>query len=413
MDTFKDKSGDEIVAGSAVIAHMTPKSGKMVFSRKFRREAVGEDMVRFESLFRALAALPILPNLAATLDNDLIRRSIFGTAAIEGNPLSEREVGELLAESRAEAAARGPNAPDAISPPPEGARKRAEREILNLGRAYERYVTPRPQSPGQPLLVSEELIREMNRVITAGLETEHHAPGQYRNTRVEVGDGAHGGKYVPPKALVDIQQLMPAFVDWINSEAVLREGHLVRAALAHYHLGLIHPFGDGNGRTARLLEAALLIQGGYRYIPVIMSNHYYRTIDDYYVAFRQAEKSPDHDITPFLAFFTDMLTASVQDVQESIHDYIRVFALRDFYHFSLKARDITRRQFDLLHLLLPTMDRPFSLKALRSEPLFRPLYREVSEKTARRDLERMEGLGLIKRLPGEDRSYRLNLFALD
>ena len=49
-------------------------------------------------MFQALAQLPILPNQAAKLDTELVRRSIFGTAAIEGNPLSEKRVDELLAE---------------------------------------------------------------------------------------------------------------------------------------------------------------------------------------------------------------------------------------------------------------------------------------------------------------------------
>jgi len=154
---------------------MTFKFGKLAFSRSYRQQTVRENIVRFESLFHALAQLPILPNLSATLDADLIRRSIFGTAAIEGNPLSEERVGELLAE------------------PATGLRERAEQEIVNLGKAYSQFAVPPATHKRQPLLVTEKLIREINRVITADIAHEHHSPGLYRNIKVEVDDGAHGG----------------------------------------------------------------------------------------------------------------------------------------------------------------------------------------------------------------------------
>jgi len=310
MDRISDKSADTQLTAKV----LTFKSGNVALSRNYQREAVHENIVRFESLFQALAALPILPNLAAKLDADLIKRSIFGTAAIEGNQLSEEQVAELLSE------------------PPIGLRERAEQEIVNLGMAYAQFAAPpASKQKRQPLLVTEELVREINAVITANIANEHHSPGQYRNIKVEVGDGAHGGKYTPPKILADIQALMTAFVEWINSEEVLREGALVRAALAHYHLGLIHPFGDGNGRTARLLEAAILVRDGYRYVPIIMSNHYYKEIDNYYTVFRAAEKSAEADVTPFLAFFSRILVNAVHDVQERIHLFIRMLALRDYY----------------------------------------------------------------------------------
>lgn len=387
MDIFLDKTADNALVAKV----LTFKSGKVALSRKYRRSAVGEDLVRFESLFIALCALPILPGLAAQLDTDLIRRSIFGTAAIEGNPLSEERVGEILAE------------------PPGGLRERAEQEIINLGKAYEQFATPPADKTKQPFLVSEQFIRELNRVITADIAHENHSPGQYRNTKVAVGNADHGGTYVPPKILADIQPLMTAFVDWVNSEEVLREGVLVRAALAHYHLGLIHPFGDGNGRTARLLEAVILNQEGYRYVPVIMSNYYYKSIDEYFFAFREAEKSVEYDITAFLAFFARILMSSLLDVQERIHFYIRLFALRDFYRHSLEVRDVTRRQYDLLQILLPNLGKEFTLKDLHLDPQFAPLYRQVSVKPARRDLERMVNRTLLIR--GE-KGYRLNPFAL-
>jgi len=398
MDKNKDKImaivKDESVAAPPVSKVLTFKSGALALSRSFQRDDIRENIVRFESLFQALAALPIPPNIAAKLDADLIRRPIFGTAAIEGNPLSEERVAELLSE------------------PSTGLRERAEQEIVNLGKAYARFAAPPADKKRQPLLVTEELVREINRVITADIAHEHHSPGQYRNIKVEVGDGAHGGKYTPPKILPGIQALMTALVAWLNTEELLREGALVRAALAHYHLGLIHPFGDGNGRTARLLEAAILVQDGYRSVPVIMSNHYYKEMDNYYIAFRETEKNADADadVTPFVRFFSRILVRAVRDVQERIHLSIRTLALRDFYRYSQETRAISRRQHDLLQQLLPRLGTPVALADLHLDPLFAPLYRSVSEKTARRDLERLTQQKLLLQ---RGKEYFLNPFALD
>lgn len=384
-----DKTTDKTLVAKV----MTFKSGKVAFSRKYRREAVVEDIVRFEALFHALAALPIVPGLAAQLDTDLIRRSIFGTAAIEGNPLSEEEVGNILAE-----------------PTGTTLRARAEQEIVNLGKAY-RLIAPPPSGKARgPYFVTEQFIRELNQFITADIIHKDHTPGQYRNHKVEVGNADHGGKYVPPKILADIQPLMTAFVDWINSEEMMGEGALVRAALAHYHLGLIHPFGDGNGRTARLVEAMILHQAGYRYVPVIMSNFYYKNIDDYYIAFRETEKAPDLDVTVFLKFFMRVLLLSVADIQDRIHWHIRIMALRHLYGAYLQDRTITRRQHDLLHVLLHHSGKAIALKELLLDPLLTPLYRAVSEKTARRDLTRLQELKLLVL---REKKLLLNPFVLE
>lgn len=390
VDSMVDKAADEALVAKV----MTFKSGKVAFSRKYRREAVVEDLVRFEALFHALAALPIVPGLAAQLDTDLIRRSIFGTAAIEGNPLSEEEVGEILAE-----------------PAGKTLRARAEQEIVNLGKAYRLLAAPPATGkPREPFLVTEQFIRELNRIITADIAHKEHRPGQYRNHKVEVGNADHGGKYVPPKILADIQPLMTAFVDWINSEEVMGEGALVRAALAHYHLGLIHPFGDGNGRTARLVEAMILHQAGYRYVPVLMSNFYYKSIDDYYIAFRKSETTPGFDVTSFMKCFTRVLLLSVNDIQDRIHWGIRIMALRHLYDAYMQDKTITRRQHDLLHILLLHPGKALTLKDLHLDPLCSPLYRTVSEKTARRDLARLQKLRLMLE---REKGLILNPFVLE
>lgn len=372
---------------------LTFKSGNVPFSRNYDREAVSGNMVLFEVLLISLSQMPILPALASKLESDLIRRAIFGTAAIEGNPLSEERVGEIIQE-----------------PTLGGLRERAEQEIVNLKEAYKLYAVGLPGKGGKPLEVTEALIRDINERVTRGIDLDRHSPGQYRNIDVRVGNVEHGGVYVPPKTLGDIRTLMPAFVEWLNSEELQKLPVAVRAALAHYHLALIHPFGDGNGRTARLLEVAIMAHGGYKYVPTMLSNYYYKHIDAYYIAFRNCEKSAAHDMTPFLSFFSEGLKECVLELQMTINSHIRLLALGDHYLRLRREKVLGQRHYDLLMILLQNPGKAVEPAILRTDPLLAPLYRKTSEAAPRRDLRRLQGLSLL--VPAEGGGLRLNQFTL-
>lgn len=385
--------GDNPVNVARVNKIPTFKSGNFPFSRNYQFESVVGDYVLFQALDIALSQLPILPSTAAKLETDLVRRAIFGTAAIEGNPLTEDQVGEIIEE-----------------PTLNGLRDRAEQEIVNLKEAYRLFAVPQSSTHGKPLRVTEELIRDINERVTRGVGGEHHAPGMYRDHRVEVGNADHGGKYVPPRMRADIAPLMAAFAEWMNSEEMFKEHPPVRAALAHYHLALIHPFGDGNGRTARLLEVAIMAQNGYRFVPTMLSNYYYKNIGAYYIAFRACEKSKEYDMTPFVAFVVAGLKESVLELQDTIHTHIRLLALGNHYRQQRDEREITQRQYDLLNILLQTPGKVISHAILRTDPLLAPLYRRTSEMMPRRDLKRLQELKLL--LPAEGGGLRLNQFTL-
>jgi Fic family protein len=239
---------------------------------------------------------------------------------------------------------------------------------------------------------------------------EHNVPGRYRDHLVKVGDKEHGGVYTPPKILKDVQTLMTEFIAWINGGELMQEEPPVRAALAHYHLGLIHPFGDGNGRAARLVEALVLQAQGIGHLPVMLSNYYYTHVDDYYWAFTRSQRGKDHDVTPFVEFVLKAFIAALYELKSKMTHAIRKLAMRDFLVLRRQNKLITQRQHDLLVLLLDS-DKPFSLADLQTQPLFQVLYRAVSERTARRDIQRLLDHGLL--LPDKPGQYRLNLRGLD
>jgi len=369
----------------------TFKSGNFVFSRKFSNRMLQPYRIEAKILYDTVKDLPILPSLASDLEQELIRRSIFGTAAIEGNPLTEEKVGQIISE---------PNSFDL--------RANAEQEINNLKKVYDLFKKIEIQKSGKMPRLTEKLIKEAHKVITGKIKNEYNNPGNYRNHIVKVGNKEHGGIYTPPKCLADIKTLMKEFIKWINSDDIMKLDPPIRAALAHYYLGIIHPFGDGNGRTARWIEAALLHQSGIKYVPLMLSNFYYGNIDDYFLTFSKTIKDKENDVTHFLEFMLIGFIESLKEIKERIIYIIRVLSLRDYFSFLSKSKLITRRQNDLLLLLLDK-NINFTLKDLYDQTPFNLLYRKVSERTARRDINVLKNKKLII---SEGKKYKLNINTL-
>ncbi|QAZ65918.1 Fic family protein [Solidesulfovibrio carbinolicus] len=359
---------------------LTFKSGNFVFSRRFDQDNIATELKVFHACYDIIASLPTPPHLAAFLDADLIRKSIFSTAALEGNPLDEKAVGALLEKEGSTTAAND-----------------FEREILNLKATHDKFILATNKAKNaKPFLLSEGIIKAVHAAITIGVNDASISPGLYRNTPVQVGNPEHGGTYVPPKILEDIKTLMAAFVDWINGEALLLTDPVIRAALAHYHLAKIHPFRDGNGRTARMIEAMILAAAGYRHIPSILWNAYYRDIHDYYIAFSKSEHSTDDSVQPFLDFYCRSLRAGLEELRERLVAGVKPLLYRDYVaYLKNQTREISPRQHQLIELLLAAGDTAFDSHDLRQTSPFTLLYRQVSDKTIRRDIKNLERLGLI------------------
>lgn len=383
-----DKNMDK----NAIKKILTHKSGKFVFSRIHSEATILGSLIEARVLYKTVSDLPILPALSTQLEEEIVRRSIFGTAALEGNPLTEERVGEIISESN-------------------HVRKmeRAEQEIYNLKLAYD-FVAGQETSD-TVFSVTEEIVKQIHRVITSDIEHEYNVPGKYRNHVVKVGNSEHGGIFTPPKCLSDIKTLMKQYVLWMNSEEVKKLNPAIRGALSHYHLALIHPFSDGNGRTARLVEALLLRLAGMKYVPIMLSNFYYRNVDDYFWAFSKARKNKNDDVTPFLEFALKGIIESLNQLKERITHFIRKFSLRDYYAHLRGIRDITQRQHDFLTMLLDHELGHFTLNDMYKVGPFTILYRKASERTARRDLQKLHSKGLL--VLSDDGQYILNWRALD
>ena len=128
------------------------------------------------------------------------------------------------------------------------------REIFNIEDAIRWIETDAERA------VDASFIKELHRRIVDGLTREGDVnPGGYRNHAVRIAGSAHR----PPATRVDVEREMRHLLDFATASFEPRD-ELLRIALFHHRFMAIHPFGNGNGRTGRLVTYAMLLRGGYR-----------------------------------------------------------------------------------------------------------------------------------------------------
>lgn len=103
--------------------------------------------------------------------------------------------------------------------------------------------------------ITEIFIRELHQIVVGNLEREgDRTPGTYRDHQVYIS----GSRHIPPSPSI-VPLLVNELVSFINRKDAPKYD-LLKVAIAHHRFGWIHPFGNGNGRTVRLLTYAMLLK---------------------------------------------------------------------------------------------------------------------------------------------------------
>jgi Fic family protein len=164
--------------------------------------------------------------------------------------------------------------------------------------------------------ITEKPLLKLHKDITKETLDNPDDEGNYRKVQVIVGNKFTGEVAFTPPKTEKVPQLTKALLGWINQEIELSPALI--AGLAHYELVRIHPFVDGNGRTARALATLIL------YIRDFDIKRFF-TLDDYYDSDRKAYyaalKSVDKtnlDTTQWIEYFTDGVLISINEVKKKI-----------------------------------------------------------------------------------------------
>ena len=169
-----------------------------------------------------------------------------------------------------------------------------------------------------------KLFLKVHETLTAGTLRYQKDCGGLRDCAVFVGKRIFDGtrfkevaEYIPPKTK-DVPRLVSEFLDWLNSEKRKEINPVILAGIVHYEIARIHPFIDGNGRTARLVAALILYKRGF-------DHRRFFALDDFYDENRQAYydalktvQTNKGDITQWLEYFTDGVLYAIDKVKDFI-----------------------------------------------------------------------------------------------
>lgn len=261
--------------------------------------------MRIEAAKQSVAEMPMTPRVQARLRETGRLRSTHYSTRIEGNRLTLDQASRVILDN---AHFQG--------------RQRDENEVLGYYRALDEL----DALVARNAAVTERVVRMLHALVIAGRHGKVK-PTPYRTGQNVIRDSRSGAiVYLPPEAK-DVPVLMADLTHWIENSA---NGELpcpLRAAIVHYQFATIHPYYDGNGRTARLLTTLVLHLGGYGLKGFYALEEYYaQDLAAYYDAIAIGPSHnyylgrADADITTFVEYFCFGMADAFESVRRQAQE---------------------------------------------------------------------------------------------
>jgi Fic family protein len=304
-----------------------------VFEPKFTiTSLVANTLMRIEAAKQAVAHLPMTPRVQARLRESARLLSTHYSTQIEGNRLTLDEATRVI---------QGEHFPS---------RQRDEQEVLGSYRALDEL----EKLAAKSTKITEKTVQTLHALVMGG-KKGRVKPTPYREGQNVIRDSRSGAiVYLPPEAR-DVGTLMDDLLNWLKTSETERLPCPLRASLTHYQFATIHPYYDGNGRTARLLTTLVLHLGGYDLKGFYSLEEYYaRDLSSYYTALSVGpshnyyEGRADADITKWVEYFCIGMADAFENVQRRAQEEARS-GKSDLSQLLRKLDARQRRVLDLFH----------------------------------------------------------------
>lgn len=346
-------------------------------------ESVSNMLGQCEAYVDIIRNSPILPNHYDYLMHVALSKGAQATTAIEGNTLSDEEVEKIMLKKRL---------------PP--SKEYQEIEVRNLIDAFNELLV---EVVGNNLedLISIDLLKRFHKMVGKDLGEHFQAiPGRLRE------NDAFVGTYRCPDYL-DVEELLANLTSWLKQEFKFHHGEqsftekIIQAIVTHVYIEWIHPFGDGNGRTGRLVEFYILLRGGNPDITShILSNYYNQTRPEYYRQLEVATRKGD--LTEFLKYavmgFRDGLKLTLEIIQKSQFEITwQKMVYNKFDEFRDKMSRINKDAFKRQRAVaLASFDKNFTAdEMLLLSPEIARHYLNTNIRTIKSDIERLKSMDLL------------------
>ncbi|MCH8882969.1 MAG: Fic family protein [SAR324 cluster bacterium] len=306
---------------------------------------------------QALRALPYQKNWMEPLREMELQREVAGTTMIEGATFTGGELEDALRDET-----------------PREAQTRSQRQVAAAKRAYEWIERAQLDVP------VDRAIREIHRLIVTGCDEDRCEPGvlRKRDQNVTFGRPPHRGA----QGGAELERTYEALVGAASTN-YQEYDPLLQALALHCHIAAIHPFQDGNGRTARGVEAYFLRRAGYSTHGFIgLSNYYYEERDEYFRVLAETRQQ-DGNLSDFLIFALKGISLQCARIRNVIFRKNKVVLFKNMMHRvyrkyeTPKRRHLSERQIVILEFLLDQREGKAGIRNLIDH--VRPLYRGLKK----------------------------------
>ena len=238
---------------------------------------------------------PFVTKWEVVLRREAIIRSAHSSTAIEGNRLSLEHVGDL---------AFGREVVET---------HKDKQEVLNYLSVLENIDK---LADGQD--ITEKNLLNIHKMVTQETLENPSDCGVYRNRYAVIGNRLTDEVIFRPPPNEDVPKLVKALIEWINSSEAKALDAVIEAGIAHYEFVRIHPFADGNGRTARALATLILYLRGFDAKQFFCLDDYYDSDRPAYYKILQSVDQKTCDLTSWIDYFVEGVKVSILAVKEKI-----------------------------------------------------------------------------------------------
>jgi Fic family protein len=243
--------------------------------------------------------------------------------------------------------------------------------------------------------VTPELILQLQSIMTDATLDDESAAGRWRRLDEDVrvvDERNHEILYVPPPAdqvVARIQELCN-FANGTNEVPFIHP--LVKAIVIHFMMGWIHPFVDGNGRTARALFYWSMAKSGYWLIEFTSISRVLKKAPAQYARAYLYTETDDNDLT----YFMDHQLNVISEAIKALHQYLAEKS-REIAHTRKLIASSPKLKGKLNHRQLSTMDHFIKHSHVIYRIQQHQSANQVTYETARTDLLELVDLGLLEK----------------
>jgi len=337
-------------------------------------------MQGIQSVDRFIKDFPSFPGSTDKIIRSELISAVGATLAIEGTRLAAEEIEESFRKADLNERLR-----------------RSEQEAQNSRQVYKFLVELVNKHDGK-FVYSEQIVKQIHNYFTQNMNYMGNIPGEYRGEfTTTFGEPRREGLC---RNRAEVETAMANFVDWLNQtgSGLLSGNMILKAIMAHYYLTEIHPFGDGNGRTARALEALVLCVHGMNSYCFWSLANFWSTYRDEYIA-HLGNIRATCDPLDFAVWGMKGYLDEIRRVKGLVLRKVKQLMLMDYARYLLRNKNrqeikINQRIINVLELLVRS--KPMRLDQFQASVPVVALYSNISPATKSRDFAKMRQLGLIK-----------------